>query len=291
MLRKLIILIFLLVSLSPLMANPFIGGGQERLPDRPRQGGIPIQKLVDWQNQLRSSMADLFASEGSGPLALLSLLGLSFLYGMAHAAGPGHRKSLVFALFLGRKSKWWEPFASGFYLAGLHSLSGLGLILVLYALSGRNINLRSNKASLYFEAAAYIALGLIALAAVVLQILEMRSHKESRREVKRGAALTAGGFLPCPAVIMITIFCINIGRLGTGVLAVLALSLGMGVVISLSALLARAGNRGIFGREAEENGRLHFWAEVLETAGYVFLFFFALWALLPFLLSLPGLRH
>ena len=64
----------------------------------------------------------------------------SFLYGLIHAVGPGHRKALTFSLFLGQETRWKEPLSAGFLSAGLHGGLTLFLLLIFYAISKNRLN-------------------------------------------------------------------------------------------------------------------------------------------------------
>lgn len=284
---------FFLFSFS-LTANPLMGGpAEEPLPQAPRKERLTIQQLADWQGDLRQNIS-LFFNDLEGDnrrKALLLILGVSFLYGVIHAAGPGHRKTIIFSLFIARKSRWWEPAAAGFFSAFLHGFSGLVLITILHSLSRTMLNTRMNKVSIYMEGITYSLLVLIALIFMILKILEItgvKTHSHSHKEDTRGiySTLAAGSLFPCPGAVMILMFSLAVNQFFTGVMAILSLSLGMGVLISGVAYLAYSGRKGLFMLIKSRESLVEKIGNWLEAGAYLFLMLYSLWAVLPFILSL-----
>lgn len=85
---------------------------------------------------------------------------------------------------------------------------------------------------------------------------------------------------------MILTFSAALGVLTTGLLAVLSLSVGMGVTISLAAYLAYFGREGIFSFFKKKENRIHRFSTILELGSFCFLFLFSLWMAYPFLIGL-----
>lgn len=288
---KSLLFLLLLILAFPISANPFLSDGEEQLPQAPRRGAAPIEKLVQWQLGLKDSMSGYFKrlDEEDRNLFLLSILSLSFLYGVLHAAGPGHRKTIVFSLFIGRESRWWEPAAAGFFSAGLHGMSGMVLILILYAISHRMLGNRVNRLSLYFEGFTYILLFSVAL---LMLFLHIRSSRKEHKEDSGGdykniySVLAAGSLFPCPGAIMILLFSLAVDKLGAGIMALIALSLGMGVTVSVAAYLAMLGRRGFFFALKHKAQRLERLSFLMEGGAYSFLMLYSAWAVLPFIISL-----
>ena len=65
--------------------------------------GKTNEKLTIFQGDLREKIASFFrnwkTAEGSAKSTIFwGIIGVAFLYGILHAAGPGHRKTIVFSL-------------------------------------------------------------------------------------------------------------------------------------------------------------------------------------------------
>ncbi|MEM6382155.1 MAG: hypothetical protein AAF739_05730 [Pseudomonadota bacterium] len=86
--------VVVLAAAAPALANPFGVG----IPAEPVVGG-PFDQLIAWtagaQAQFYQGLTGSLRSVESSTAALWSLLGLSFLYGVVHAAGPGHGKIVI----------------------------------------------------------------------------------------------------------------------------------------------------------------------------------------------------
>ena len=291
--KKIISSILLIFLVGLLFSNPLLGSKDEKLPDAPRKGGKPLQVLVDWQRDLRETISSFFNKiDGEkGFLFLLGLLGFSFLYGIIHSAGPGHRKTVIFSLFLGRDSKWWEPITAGFLSAGLHGMSGMILILVLYGISKAMLSSRMNKLTLYFEGITYIILFIVALVLFVLKLLEFigkRHHHHSSNKSSKGlySTIAAASFFPCPGAVMILIFALALGKFFVGFLSILCLSIGMGITISLTGFLALTGRKGLFLALKNQEHKVEKIASIMEILAYLFLILYSLWSVLPFVVSI-----
>ncbi len=279
--RAPLLLLFLLLGLSPLAANPFLGTPEGPAPARQPSRAVPAG-LIEAQMAFREEIARIFTRE-EGPV-LLPLLGFGFLYGLLHALGPGHRKTVVFSLFLARKTFPGEPFLAGFLSALLHGFSAVGLVLAYRTVAARLFLSRVDRASVYLEGSTYLLLAALAL---VLFIIEFRggSHgKESTgKETGLYSTVAAASLFPCPAALMILTFSLTMDRLFLGILAVAALSSGMGLIVSAAGVAARLGREALFHRLKEKERAIGRIGRVLELGGYGFLLLFSLWMALPFL--------
>src|SRR5271157_2934292 len=90
----------------------------------------PVQKT------LNESLAAITRSlQGSRSLGgLLFVILISLVYGMFHAAGPGHGKTIVSSFFLANEAKLRHSVAVGYLIAIVHSLAALSVVLILYYL-------------------------------------------------------------------------------------------------------------------------------------------------------------
>ena len=99
---KYIFFIFFIFQFFFLYANPFTG---KKNSPSPVYQSRPSENILKYQRVLNQKLGDYIADwkENQSLSILIPILGLSFLYGLVHAAGPGHRKSIVFSFYLTRK--------------------------------------------------------------------------------------------------------------------------------------------------------------------------------------------
>ena len=286
-----LILFLLLLATAALSANPFIKPQDEIRPDPVRPPAFSASAgLIDAQLRFRESIADYFSAwkEEKRAKALLSLAAAGFIYGVLHALGPGHRKTVMFSLFIARKAGPHEPFLAGFLSALLHGLSAAFIILIFRALSNRLLIDRVNLTTIYLEGFTYL---LLALLAGLLMIIELSGHSRTDRKKNRSlyGTIALTSIFPCPAAIMILIFSLSLDLFSLGILTVSALSLGMGITISLIGYLAWGGRESLFRRFQGKEKTIAVISHILEGISYSFLILFSLWMALPFLVSLPKL--
>ena len=296
--------LFLVLLTGTMAANPFLSGSSssEKEKAQPQAVRPPAlqgpKELGDLQMKVRNRLAEFFTPSGQAtPATRAALLLTALAYGFLHALGPGHRKTVVFTLFLSRRTRWWEPLAAGFLSGGAHGGMGIFLILILRMINPLSLLQNTENASRYLEGITYLALamaGLFFLTGALKQLIrgEHHHHGDAREEnsVKNGRSLyitvLTASLFPCPGSILILLFSLSLGEIGWGILAVLFLSLGMGITITGAALLARTGREGLFRRlkaREKEAARL---GAALESGAYLFLVTFSLWMAAPFALSL-----
>ncbi|MDC7224630.1 MAG: hypothetical protein PQJ60_12875 [Spirochaetales bacterium] len=276
-----------------LWANPFVKPREEKVPDPVRPPSFSASsRLIDAQLRFRESMGNFFDrwKEDQSAGALLSLAAAGFLYGVLHALGPGHRKMVMFSLFMARKARFHEPLLAGLLSAFLHGMSAAGIIFIFRSLSNRLLVERVNITTLYLEGFTYL---LLVLMAVVLLVLDIRSHSHGHGEGEGKnrslyGTIAVTSLFPCPAAVMILIFSLTLDLFVLGLVAVAALSLGMGLTISLVGYIAWSGRTSLMNRLAGREKLIGRISHILEGAGYTFLILFSLWMSLPFLVSLPG---
>jgi ABC-type nickel/cobalt efflux system permease component RcnA len=197
------------------------------------------------------------------PGALAALLGASALYGVAHAAGPGHGKALVAAAGLGSG-------ASAGRLAAVALAGALGqgataaavtlCGLWLLAIPATRLAPQVEAAVAPIGALTLLGLGLWlcwrGLRALARGGAECgcghehhhahgHAHGHGRLGLREGAALAAAiAARPCAGAILVLALSAAVGATWAGLLAVLAMALGTGAVTAAAAMAA-VGARGL----------------------------------------------
>jgi nickel/cobalt exporter len=115
-------------ALHALMAqNPF---GGPRPPAEPPVGGIIGWILAKQSEFYREMSATIRAAKSDGS-AVWTLLGISFAYGIFHAAGPGHGKAVISSYLVANEETARRGIALSFASALLQALVAVALVAVL----------------------------------------------------------------------------------------------------------------------------------------------------------------
>jgi nickel/cobalt exporter len=254
-----------------------------------------LQALIDAQRTIREVLADAVDRSAYGGGGVPALLALAFAYGLLHALGPGHRKVALAAYFLARPSPPLQGVIAGASVALLHAAAAVAIIYGLYYLFKGTVTTAFASVSSILEMASYAAiilLGLILLALAVREIIKKRKNDRRSRIADRAedgerrtltAIILSSGVVPCPGTALILIFCLSQNLPGIGVLAALAMSVGMAAVtvsVSLAAIFGKRGLLSALPRGSRLGGLLHYG---LEIAGAVLIVVFGLFMLSPYL--------
>ncbi len=206
-----------------------------------------LHTLTGWQYDLNSYISTSIRSlndENSLSTSAL-ILGIAFVYGLIHAAGPGHGKALVALYFTSNQSDYKKAFKMGYMISNIHAISALiftfGIFFILKTMFRKNFNEFSDIAML-ISALMIISVGLY----LIYEAYSGRKHKEKR--VKKSsksevAVAFSAGVVPCPGVMTIVLFCIVLDQFTLGVLAAVAMSIGMGLTISFAGIFSIAFNK------------------------------------------------
>lgn len=99
-----------------------------------------FRQVADWQRALNRFLSGKLreSSEDGSWLAALTVLLASFLYGVLHAAGPGHGKMVVASYFTAKKA----PLKTGILMGGVIALTqaivAIGMVGILSIIIGRS---------------------------------------------------------------------------------------------------------------------------------------------------------
>lgn len=196
--------------------------------------------INSYQQVLNAKIAGLFRELGTGSTeSVVLILGLAFLYGVLHAAGPGHGKSIVASYFLSTKERISRAVAMGYMIAVVHTLSALSVTLVLFFTARRFFRkefLETSDQILVVSGSLLIFLGLYMLYEAFTHRNESEEAAGEGSAKKRWAVAFAAGVVPCPGVMTVLLFSLMLGHLGVGIAAAVLMSIGMGMTISLAGI-------------------------------------------------------
>jgi nickel/cobalt exporter len=285
---------------SAAQGNPFFDSPAPAAPSvsvpAPR-----LQALIDAQRTIREILADAVDRSAHGARGVPALLALAFAYGLLHALGPGHRKVALAAYFVARPSQPLQGVIAGASVALLHAASAVIVIYGLYYLFRATVTTAFASVSSILELSSYAAIVLLGLIMVAVAVRgTVKKQRNGQRSGPAGKAdqadrieqgerntLTAivlsSGVVPCPGTALILIFCLSQKQPWIGVLAALAMSVGMAVVtvgVSLAAMFGKRGFLSTLPRGSRLSSLFH---HGLEIGGAVLIVVFGLLMLSPYL--------
>ena len=104
-------------------------------PHGPVIGGIGGWVLAK-QALFYRALAGMIRSAKSDGFALWGLMGISFVYGMFHAAGPGHGKAVISSYLLANEETWRRGITLSFAAAAMQSLTAVSIVGIAAVLLG-----------------------------------------------------------------------------------------------------------------------------------------------------------
>ena len=166
---------------------------------------------------------------------LLFPLLIAFLYGLIHALGPGHGKLFLTGYFLANRSTLNRSFFAGFITGFMHAFSGIILVIILYFFLHTSIATSSEMIRDKFEIVSWSILLLIGCYSLYSSFKPHHNHKQPKSLY--GLVISIG-LIPCPGAVMISVFGISVlNNFLYTLMMIIALGFGMGLIISLFALI------------------------------------------------------
>ncbi len=205
-----------------------------------------IKQIIQYQFEINSYISKTIRSINDENMlsASLLVLGIAFLYGLIHAAGPGHGKALVAFYFSTSKNAYPQAFSLGYLISIIHAISALtltfGIYFILESMFRQNFNYYS-KLTMQISATMIILVGFYIIVSSYLS-RKQKENKLQKNKSKYALAFSAG-VVPCPGVMTIVLFCIMLKQYLLGVLAAISMSIGMGFTISLVGILSISLNK------------------------------------------------
>jgi nickel/cobalt exporter len=97
--------------------------------------------VLEKQALFYRAIAGMIRSAKTDGYALWGLLGISFTYGIFHAAGPGHGKAVISSYLLANEETWRRGITLSFAAAVMQSLTAVIIVTVAAALLGATAKL------------------------------------------------------------------------------------------------------------------------------------------------------
>jgi ABC-type nickel/cobalt efflux system permease component RcnA len=232
--------------------------------------------------QLTASLKAL--TSGSG--AFWWLGGVSFLYGIAHAAGPGHGKVVISSYLVANEERLRRGVLIAFLAAFVQALVAVGIIGAMAAILDMT-SAAITDAAKFFEAGSFALVALLGLYLLVRKGREawttFRSgdshtrhhHAESPSALRGGAschqhhvplaaekpgiagaaaAVLSVGIRPCSGALVVLVFALAQGVFWAGVASTFLMALGTAITVAALAALT-VGAKDVARRLTQGDGR------------------------------------
>ncbi len=222
----------------------------------------PVQSLLLLQKQVQQALGGAFreASASDDGLQAAVLVLLALVFGMLHAIGPGHGKSVMVAYFVGQAAPLRQGLLASVKLIAVHVGSAILLVLAAVALLDISFGLRPADFPLVRQVsyAGVAAVGLFLL----LQAVRGETH------AKGGGLLPyVVGLSPCPLTTIMMLAAVGTGAVALGLIVSVAMALGMVVTVSAFALLAILARRWLLAVFKRHQARIRRIARGFEIFG------------------------
>lgn len=288
-----------LAAVLCLWAAPLLAQGLPGLSGEAAPAGEPglFGQLYAWlavqQAALRRELVELLAALKAGEgAALWGLIGGAFLYGVLHAAGPGHGKLVISSYLFANAAK----VRSGLALTAVSSLLQAVSAILLVGIAVLLLSQARTAQAANVQLLELVSYGLIvAIGCLMLwRLLQGReacghdhghghghghghahghhhghAHAVPAENIPRRdfwAMALSVGIRPCSGAVIVLLFTLGQGLVAAGIAATLAMSVGTALTVGLLALLAVGSRRlalAIAG-EGSATGR-----RVARAAGYL----------------------
>lgn len=226
------------------------------------------KQTSNYLNQLKTTLKE----NNSNPnlTSILLVIISSFLYGFFHAAGPGHAKTLTFSLFAATGESYLKALKFALQVGILHTLGAFILVSLIVLSVGEAITFLGGDV---VEIATKVSGGLIVLIALfmLLKMLIKKSKKYSWNphpdrcdcaactrlkapesfSGRKWLAAACASLVPCPGTVLVFLLAFEVGNYSLGLLSGIAMSLGMAVVIFISAIFGSKMN--VYGSKLLKN--------------------------------------
>jgi nickel/cobalt transporter (NicO) family protein len=201
-----------------------------------------LQYLVQYQYELNHYIASTIreTTQESSLSLYFTVLGIAFLYGLVHAAGPGHGKALVGFYFLSNKQNYKKAFKMGYMISLIHATSALLITFSIYFVFKSLFKNKFNELSDITMLLSAIFITGIGFYLIWHSYSHRKQQEKQVKKVQKSeyAIAFSGGVVPCPGVMTIVLFCILLKQYLLGILATITMSIGMGLTISLAGIIS-----------------------------------------------------
>ncbi|MFM9844814.1 MAG: nickel/cobalt transporter [Dongiaceae bacterium] len=232
-------------------------GGGNPAPAAAETGGTGLwqqatRAFVGMQRQVNRALTNSVAElrDGRSSAAILVGIAIAFLYGVFHAAGPGHGKAVVISYFVSRPATMRRCIVMGVQIALFHVVSAVVIVSVLHWVLQRSFSTPVDQMQ-FLKIASYAAITAIGVVMLVAALRQRSSAEASHGACAHGQdhgshhGHGAGGLLslavgviPCSGAVIILVFSLANGILLSGLVMTGFIALGMAITLAVIAMTA-----------------------------------------------------
>lgn len=226
------------------------------------------KEIVKTQKQLTIKISRTLKQikNNESPNILFFGIGIAFLYGVIHAIGPGHSKTIVASYFLSNKSRFIKPIIMSVQISAMHCVSAIVFVLLA------DVSLRAIMGNPDGEIRiiSLFSYALIFLVGVYLLISKYRGKGEPLCACSKNSTMLAlsAGLIPCTGSLVIMLYAMANQMLLTGIVLVAAISAGIAVTISAVGIFSNLANRAIVSGLDKCGGKSSKIITSIEYAGF-----------------------
>lgn len=220
--------------------------------------GYFVKTQTDLNKWINKTTVSIKEDRSTKTLLLATLF--SFIYGVLHAAGPGHAKTVVASYFLSKNADYRYGFWMALRIGVTHMLAAVVTVVILKFILDKSLLSSAQETKLV----GLVSYGLITLIGLFLFFRNIRQfitgkeehhccndphHKHDHHRIdiksigvtkvkidkhhKQGWFLSVGaGLIPCPGPILILLYAAANNILWFGVAMTMVMAIGMTVTIS-----------------------------------------------------------
>ena len=218
--------------------------------------------LIEFQYQVNTEIAiRMKALETGGSFtALLFALGGAFLYGMAHALGPGHGKFVIVSYFMGREVHVLRGLIMALQMAVVHVIAAVVIVWIADVVLKASLGIGLAEVP-GVRAGSFLIIAVIGLYMLYQAVRISLGHTDTHQNyanhnhahehshhhghshtTEGGLVAMAVGMVPCPGAILVMLFAVANDMIYPGFMLVAAMSAGIGLtiaVLGIGTILAR----------------------------------------------------
>ena len=245
----------------------------------------PFQLQANQQGTPRNAFTELIAAQQLGLGVVLFALVVAASLGAFHALEPGHGKTVVAAYLVGSRGTAWHALVLGLIVTASHT-AGVYLLGVVTLYASRYVV--PERLYPWFGVTSGLTIAVLGVALVLRRYAGAgqphahahhhahdhghgaHSHHDHRPSgtvsLRELVALgVTGGIVPCPAALVVLLSAVALGRIGFGLLLIVAFSIGLAAVLIGIGLLTVYARR-FMSRFQREGRVITYWLPLTSAA-------------------------